>query len=207
MSKRIEVHPEALSPAAVTSMRDALMHSPLLGPSVLAGGFAATRGFAVMFRRDGVARLESLVPALAPFLAAVLPWPGASAYYLNLLVVPAGAQVEAHDDGTLTTACGLPRAAPARVSVLYLQSPRRGGALRLHRVLGPATTVLPVEGTLVHFRGDLVHSVATVHEGLRISLVVEQYALDDAALEHVPRCQLASEGHFERVLASARARP
>lgn len=205
--KRVEVCPGALAPAAVVSMRDALMASPLLGPSVLSGGFVATRGFAVLFRRDGVARLEALVPALAPFLAAVMPWPGASAYYLNLLVVPAGAQVEAHDDGTLTSACGLPRSAPARVSVLYLQSPRRGGALRLHRVLGPTTTVQPVEGTLVHFRGDLVHAVATVHDGLRMSLVLEQYALDDAALERVPRCQLASEGHFDRVLASARARP
>lgn len=182
------------------------MASPLVGPSVLTGGFAATRGFAVLFRRDGVARLESLVPALAPFLDAVLPWPGASAYYLNLLVVPAGAEVEAHDDGTLTSACGLARSAPVRVSVLYLQSPRRGGALRLHRVLGPATTVQPVDGTLVHFRGDLVHSVATVHEGLRISLVMEQYALDSAALAQVPRCQLASEGHFDRVLAGARDR-
>jgi hypothetical protein len=204
--KRLEVQSGALAPSAVASMREALMASALVGPSVLAGGFAATRGFAVLFRRDGVARLESLVPALAPFLAAVLPWPEASAYYLNLLVVPAGAQVEAHDDGTLTSACGLSRSAPVRVSVLYLQSPRRGGALRLHRLLGPATEVTPVEGTLVHFRGDLVHSVATVHEGLRISLVMEQYALDDAALARVPRCQLASEGHFDRVLAGARDR-
>ena len=113
---------------------------------------------------------------------------------------------EANDDGTLTSACGLSRSAPVRVSVLYLQSPRRGGALRLHRLLGPATEVTPVEGTLVHFRGDLVHSVATVDEGLRISLVMEQYALDDAALARVPRCQLASEGHFDRVLAGARDR-
>ena len=117
--KRVEIRADAFPPVEIDAMRASLIASPLLGPSVLAGGFAATRGFAVVFRRDGVDRLKRLVPGVAPFLAALLGLTSASAFYLNLLVVHRGAGVAAHEDGTLTTFCGLARAPPERVSVTH----------------------------------------------------------------------------------------
>jgi len=203
--RRVELHPAAFDDASIERMRAALARSPLVGPSVLKGGFEATRGFAVVFRREGVARLCKLVPAVAPFLEAACELPTTNAFYLNLLVVPRGASVAPHEDGTLTTFCGLARGAPVRVTVLYLDVPSTGGALRLHRRIAPDTVVTPVIGTVLHFRGDLTHSVDEVIDGERMSLVLEQYALDARALAEVPECHVASEGHFARVLAEARA--
>jgi predicted 2-oxoglutarate/Fe(II)-dependent dioxygenase YbiX len=75
------------------------------------------------------------------------------------------------------------------VRVLYLDVPAGmvGGQLVLQRGKKVLAKVTPVAGTLVEFDGDLLHSVVRVDTpGKRLSLVCEQYALDERELAEVP---------------------
>ncbi|MFL5318462.1 MAG: 2OG-Fe(II) oxygenase [Myxococcaceae bacterium] len=204
----------------VKATREALLSSPLLDRSPLYGTFRATRGFAAIFRRDGVETLKSRLPELTPFIDCVLsddeanrlvPWlsrpflraPPTNAYYLNVLAVPPGAEVARHVDATLRTPSGDPTAIPTRVSVLYLVVPKamRGGELRLHEGSRKVADVRPREGTLVHFRGDLAHEVLPFTSddpsALRLSVVCEQYALSEGALERLDPFRLQSKAPFD----------
>jgi len=85
------------------------------------------------------------------------------------------------------------------VSVLYLELPRRsrGGELRLWAHSDVIGTHVPVENELVHFRGDLAHEVCPFEgQGLRASLVMEQYHLEPQAVARLPAFKLDSRAGF-----------
>jgi hypothetical protein len=204
--------------AEVASMREPLLTSPLVGGSTLGGSFRASRGFAITFRAGGQARLEQRFPALAPFLARALA-PGAlrgaakwrakapNAWYLNLLLVPSGASVGRHVDGTLRGPSGEADAVPVAVSVLYLSAP--GGPLVLSRGEHEIGRIEPCEGAMVHFRGELDHAVEAFEgAGTRASLVLEQYHFGAEALARLPELKLDSRAGFQAYLdAHAAAEP
>lgn len=207
------------SPEVVQATRDAILGSPLLARSPLYGSFRATRGFAAIFRRDGLKQLQARLPEMSRFLEEILSdaqrdalvrWPTrlfqraplTNAYYLNVLAVPRGAKVDRHVDATLRTPSGDPEALPSRVSVLYLQVPEaRGGQLRLHAGERHIADVTPREGALLHFRGDLAHEVLPFESedpnALRVSLVCEQYALGADALARLEPFRLQSKAAFD----------
>jgi 2OG-Fe(II) oxygenase superfamily len=200
----------AFTPAQVAAMRAPLLSSPLVGRSTLGGSFRASRGFAITFRADGRAKLEQRFPAFAPFLGKALA-PGSirgaarwrakapNAWYLNLLLVPAGASVGRHVDGTLRGPAGQPDAVPVAVSVLYLSAP--GGQLILSRGTRELGRIEPREGAMLHFRGDLDHAVAPFRgEGTRASLVLEQYHFCAEALARLPELKLDSRAGFQAYL-------
>jgi hypothetical protein len=57
--------------------------------------------------------------------------------------------------------------------------------------------VRPVAGALVAFDGDLVHSVARMAgSGRRLSLVCEQYALDERELAAVPAYRIETRARY-----------
>ena len=188
-------NPHALPATAVEAIRNALLSSPLVGTSTLGGSFKTSRGFAVTFKGQGRATLESRFPVLAPFLKAAVKR-RANAWYMNLLLIAEGGSINRHVDGTL-------HATPMVVSVLYLAAP--GGELVLSRGTREIRRITPREGTLLHFDGDLDHAVtAFAGPGLRASLVLEQYRLGEGAHARVPDFKLDSRAGFQAYLDAHR---
>jgi len=111
-----------------------------------------------------------------------------------------------------------------------------GGRLRLHPSDAPPIDVEPARGALLCFRGDLPHEVlpfsssasgssaggssaggssaggssasgsSAIAQELRVSLVCEQYALDDEAVAALPALKLHSRAGFAAYLEAARQR-
>ncbi len=223
MLREFVTRPHALPRPEHEALRNALLASPLVGRSTLAGPFLSSRGFAVTFRGAGRARVEERFPSIGPWLDAVLgaptvkammPWwqralgrtaqRVPNAWYLNVLLVSPGGSVARHLDTTLCKPAGVETSAPEMVSVLYLAVPQAtGGALQLWSGPTPLATVQPRDGMAVHFRGDLAHAVLPFDgppEALRASLVIEQYCFDDEALSRLPEFQLDSRAGFKAFL-------
>ncbi len=81
------------------------------------------------------------------------------------------------------------------VSVLYVSVPEdlEGGELVLRSRRHQVGQIRPQANLLLHFQGDLTHSVtAVVKGGDRLSLVCEQYNLEDHQLEEIPDFRLES---------------
>lgn len=204
---------DAVAPEDIVAMRQWLAASDLIGASPLKGTFGASRGFAITFTRDGFTELTQRFPVLRSFMElAVLgrPWRAlhgplgwlreTRAFYLNVLVVPAGANIARHVDATLSPALGAATVTPLAVSVLYLSTPP-GGALRLWRGEQQVAELTPKPGRFVCFRGDLGHEVAAVEgEGERVSIVCEQYGFSRRQAAAMKPFQVTSRGRFERVL-------
>ncbi len=213
--RRFHVTRNALSASDFGALRDALLRSPLLGRSTLAGPFQGTRGFAVIFRDEGRGKVLERFPALHPYLNSVLGKPSVralspwwkrkyertpNAWYLNVLLVSEGATVTRHVDATLRKPSGAAEAVPEVVSVLYLKVPStRGGELRLWEGPRAIAKVRPVENRVVHFRGSLAHEVLAFEgatDALRVSLVIEQYHFEPSVLARLPAFQLDSRAGF-----------
>lgn len=209
----------ALPSAKFQALRSALLESPLVGASTLSGAFDSSRGFAVTFRGEaGVQKVVERFPALQPYLQDTLgepamrrmtPWWSKratripNAWYLNVLLVSPGGTVRKHLDVTLRGPAEVPTALPEAVSVLYLSVPLKatGGELVLAAGDTFAGVVFPRENLQVHFRGDLFHEVRAFEgEGLRASLVIEQYCFEPEALARLPEFQLDSRAGFNAFL-------
>lgn len=182
-------HEEARAfPAAyLRSLRRQILASPYFTTHTLNRDFVGTRGFSVVFRGSSRAEVEQAFPFFEPYLARALRG-DCNAYYLNPLLLQRGSRVDPHVDRSLRSYCKtvLP---PAAVSVLYVTAPPtlEGGALVLARGRRHLARIRPVAGTLVSFDGDLTHSIEPVASAdERLSLVCEQYALDERELEQIP---------------------
>lgn len=220
----------ALVGAELSAVREGVLGSPLIGSSTLAGSFQDSRGFGVTFTEAGVPELLRRFAFLAPYwkrvragpperqlqplfrrLTAAAPAPP-NAWFLNLLMLSAGASVGRHVDATLAKPSGVLDATPLLVSVLYLSVPRRadGGHLVLDDGDRVRSVVAPREGHLIHFDGRLTHRVEPFHGGRegasRASLVLEQYRFDPEALARLPDFQIHSRAGFAAHLADHRNR-
>lgn len=220
---------KALRPEALEPLRTQVLGSPLVGASTLAGSFQASRGFGVVFTLAGVEALCARFPFLVPFWEIarapaperqLLPLPqrwwhtpaAPNAFFLNLLSLGPGAEVGRHVDATLAKPSGVRDATPEVVSVLYLSVPKgsRGGRLILdeERSARDVGALVPREGTLIHFRGDLAHRVeafsAPGSGALRASLVLEQYHLPEDAIARLPAFQVQSRAGFSAYLEDHR---
>ncbi len=180
-------HPQAFSAASLRGLKRAILASPHFTTHTLNRDFVGTRGFSVVFRSDGRARVERDFPAFVPYLERALR-PDCNAFYLNPLLLERGSRVDPHVDRSLRSYCKevLP---PVVVSVLYVDvsNDLAGGALVLARGKRQLARVAPTTGTLVFFDGDLTHSIERLESaGSRLSLVCEQYALDPHEWERIP---------------------
>lgn len=214
---------QAIDAESFRRLQDGLFSSPFVGESPLGGTFEKSRGFALIFRAEGRSEVEIRFPFLRPFLEAaldvslhrkLLPWRARlrktpprqpNAFYLNLLLLRAGESVGRHVDATLRDVSGVPNALPERVFVLYLRVPRgRGGQLCLFRHRAPVGQIQPANGDAHLFRGDLAHEVlpfvSEEPNALRASLVLEQYALPNENLHHVPHLKICSKAGFSAYL-------
>jgi hypothetical protein len=155
--------------------------------------FVGTRGFSIVFRRSAMQRVIDEFPWTAPYLAKALH-ADCNAFYLNPLQLTEGSHVAPHIDRSLH-AYAVDVLPPLQVSVLYIEVPEglRGGGLVLRRGKKFLGRVTPKEGLLVKFHGDLEHAVDKVDTpGLRLSLVCEQYLLDEQELAEVPEFTIES---------------
>jgi hypothetical protein len=220
---------DALAGDVVATLREAILASPLVGRSTLAGSFRVSRGFAMTFTTAGIAQVRTRFPELVPFLEQALLAKSAArlrslkdrvlgreappnAWYLNVLVLNGGAAIGRHLDGTLRGPTGDKSAIPRWVSVLYLLGPAAGGGeLLLWRGARQVARVTPCPGLLLHFRGDLEHEVTALEQAAeaapRLSIVLEQYALSSPALEKLPAFALQSGAGFSAFLEDRARRP
>ena len=196
---------ETLSPEQLSELLSSVLESPYLAESDLNEGFSSTKGFSIMFRRDQLDRAKELMPTLVPYFDSVLK-PEANAFFLTPLVITGGGAVGAHADKTLASYI---KSAPYPfcVSVLYLSlpSPRTGGNIVFHRWFG-RHTLSPKENLLLEFPGWLKHEVTEMRsedENPRVSMVLEQYKLEDAQLEALTPWHLDSCQSFEFFLDAA----
>ena len=197
--------PDTLRQNDLATLRSAVLDSPYLAESDLNEGFTGTKGFSLLFRRDQLERAKEWMPCLVPYFESVLK-PKANAFFLNPLVIYGGGAVKAHADKTLSSYLeSVPY--PFCVSVLYLTlpSPRTGGNIVFHRWFG-RHTVRPQENLLLEFPGWLKHEVTELKsesESPRVSIVLEQYQLQEDKLKELVAWHLDTNRPFEFFLDEA----
>jgi len=149
--------------------------------------FVDTKGFSVVFRRSHIEQVETKFPFFKPYLQLAL-MPHCNAFYLNPLQLKSGSRVYPHIDRSLRSYCKTIEP-PETVSVLYVNVPKNleGGELILSDRKRQLGKINPQTSTLIHFQGHLTHSVNAVKsEGIRLSLICEQYCLEDEELLKIP---------------------
>lgn len=185
--------PEAFSAAYLHNLRGGIQSCRYFATNNLNRDFIATKGFSVVFTQAGRAEVERQFPYFKPYLDRAL-LPDCNAFYLNPLGLNQGSRVDPHIDRSLRSYCKTIDP-PDQVSVLYVQVPAdlASGELVLQRGRQRVAQILPQAGTLLHFQGDLTHSInAMASAGSRLSLVCEQYSLDAKALEDIPEFLIES---------------
>jgi hypothetical protein len=149
--------------------------------------FVGTKGFSVVFKRSHISTVEQKFPYFKPYLDLALQ-PECNAFYLNPLQLQEGSYVDPHIDRSLRSYCKTVEP-PMLVSVLYVRLPSNmvGGQLILKSHKRQVGQITPQVNTLLHFQGDLTHSVNAVKtSGNRLSLVCEQYNLSAEELAEIP---------------------
>jgi len=155
--------------------------------------FINTKGFSVVFQRQGLAEVCQKFPYFKPYLDKAL-LSNCNAFYLNPLLLKAGSRVDPHIDRSLRSYCKTIEP-PASVSVLYVRVPEdmEGGELVLKLQKRQVGQIKPQTNSLIYFQGDLTHAVnAVTTPGNRLSLVCEQYCLSEDELEEIPQFTLES---------------
>ena len=164
-------------------------------------GFSKTRGFVVKFNNEGVREFKEKEDySCFAGMFDTLRLPDANAFVMNILLCELGDHDQYNSDEVsvglhLDTTVGIYSRhlhVAHQVSVLYASVPpdMRGGELELFPyndgdpVLGafPEKVITPKENTLVTFRGDAFHQVKSYSTRTgkeRVSLVLEQYKIDD----------------------------
>lgn len=191
--KYYEQQPNAFSADYLNDLRGEIRACPYFAVNNLNRDFVGTKGFSVVFQRSGMAEVERQFPWFKTYLDQALQ-PFCNAFYLNPLLLKQGSRVDPHIDRSLRSYCKTIEP-PALVSVLYVQVPAdlQGGELVLRDRHRQVAQVKPQVGTLLRFQGDLTHSVnAVTVGGDRLSLVCEQYSLEDAELQEIPEFTVES---------------
>jgi predicted 2-oxoglutarate/Fe(II)-dependent dioxygenase YbiX len=186
-------HPQAFSATYLSELQGQILASPYLATNNLNRDFVGTKGFSIVFRRSHLTTVEQQFPYFKPYLDRVMQ-PECNAFYLNPLLLKAGSRVDPHIDRSLRSYCKTIDP-PAVVSVLYVNVPSdlAGGELVLRSHRRHVGKIRPQANTLLFFQGDLTHSVTPVTSSdLRLSLVCEQYSLDEEQLQDIPDLQLES---------------
>ena len=179
--------PEAFAAAYLHNLRGGIQSCRYLATNNLNRDFVATKGFSVVFTHQGRAEVDRQFPYFKPYLDAAL-LPDCNAFYLNPLLLKQGSRVDPHVDRSLRSYCKTIDP-PQQVSVLYVQVPTdlASGELVLQRGRQRVAQIKPQTGLLLHFQGNLTHSInAMASAGSRLSLVCEQYCLDAKALWDIP---------------------
>lgn len=184
---------QAFSAQYLSKLQSQILACPYFTVNNLNRDFVGTKGFSVVFRRSHQSRVVQQFPYFEDYLNQALQ-PDCNAFYLNPLLLKSGSRVDPHIDRSLRSYCKTINP-PAIVSVLYVTVPADlvGGELLLRSRHRQVAQVFPRPNTLLFFQGDLTHAVNRMQgTGDRISLVCEQYCLEEAELEQIPEFKLES---------------
>ncbi|MEA5535770.1 2OG-Fe(II) oxygenase [Crocosphaera sp. XPORK-15E] len=184
---------EAFSPKYLSELQGQILASPYFTVNNLNRDFVGTKGFSLVFQRSHLSNVIQRFPYFKLYLNRAIQ-EDCNAFYLNPLLLEQGSRVDPHIDRSLRSYCDkiLP---PLVVSVLYIQVPLNleGGELILQSKKRHLGQISPQINTLLFFQGDLTHSVNPVKTpGIRLSLVCEQYNLDESQLREIPEIKLES---------------
>jgi len=197
-----------LDARSLRGLVDGICRSEYLGKSPLGEEFVNTRGFSVVFKREAIDEVKDRFPYLEPYLEAVV-FDGSNAFYVNPLVLNESSKVSPHIDCRLLSPQNI-RLIPNLVSVFYAQvsAEMKGGRLVLNVGSDNEVTVKPKTNEVVHFLGKVIHSVTEVtNPRKRVSVVCEQYNLEDDVLEVFPYFQLVCDRDFAPRVAIGRGVP
>lgn len=195
-------HPQAFSTQYLSELQGQIFACPYFAVNNLNRDFVGTKGFSTVFRRSHIDTVTSRFPYFKPYLDQALQ-PECNAFYLNPLLLQSGSRVDPHIDRSLRSYCKTIDP-PMLVSVLYVTVPRDlvGGELILRSHKHQVGRIAPQANHLVFFQGDLTHSVnAVISSSVRLSLVCEQYSLEETELREIPEFTVES-----RVKQSEKAR-
>ncbi|UIE37898.1 2OG-Fe(II) oxygenase [Leptodesmis sichuanensis] len=198
-------YPEAFSPRYLSKLQRKILDCPYFTVNNLNRDFVGTKGFSIVFRRSHQSVVEREFPYFKPYLDRALQ-ADCNAFYLNPLLLKTGSRVDPHIDRSLRSYCKT-IAPPALVSVLYIEVPPdlEGGELILNRSApghkvahkGQVGKIRPQTNTLLIFQGDLTHSINPMTgTGHRLSLVCEQYSLEEWELEEIPEFVVESRANI-----------
>lgn len=193
MSRYYRQQADAFPVPYLDDLRGEIFASPYFAVNNLNRDFVGTKGFSVVFQRSGMATVERKFPFFKRYMALALQ-PDCNAFYLNPLLLQQGSRVDPHIDRSLRSYCKTIEP-PVAVSVLYVQvpNPLEGGELVLRCHKQQVGQIRPRANLLLHFQGDLTHSVNAVKTpGTRLSLVCEQYCLDESELREIPEFTVES---------------
>ena len=199
------LQPDVFAIADLHTLRGAILACPYFAVNNLNRDFVGTKGFSVVFQRAGLETVRQRFPFFVPYLDRALE-PNCNAFYLNPLLLKEGSRVDPHIDRSLRSYCKTVEP-PAIVSVLYVQVPPdlQGGELVLRNHRQQVGQIKPRLNTLLHFQGDLTHSVNPVRvNGTRLSLVCEQYSLSAAELQLIPEFTVESRAAKSKRVAARR---
>lgn len=185
--------PQAFPSTYLSELQGQILACPYFAVNNLNRDFVGTKGFSIVFRRSHLPEVERRFPYLKLYLQQALQ-PDCNAFYLNPLLLQQGSRVDPHIDRSLRSYCETIEP-PVVVSVLYVQVPPDlvGGELVLRSHKRQVGQIRPQPNTLLIFQGDLMHSVNPVTSaGMRLSLVCEQYTLEDKQLQDIPEFRLES---------------
>jgi predicted 2-oxoglutarate/Fe(II)-dependent dioxygenase YbiX len=186
-------HPQAFSVSYLSKLQKRILDNPYFAVNNLNRDFIGTKGFSVVFRRSHLTTVEEHFPYFMRYLRQALQ-PDCNAFYLNPLLLKDGSRVDPHVDRSLRSYCKTINP-PDIVSVLYIAVPQdlQGGELVLRSRQRNVGQIRPQANMLLFFQGDLTHSVnAVVSKGVRLSLVCEQYNLEETQLLDIPEFKLES---------------
>lgn len=186
-------YPQAFPQIYLSELQGQILACPYFAVNNLNRDFVGTKGFSIVFRRSHLSEVQQRFPYLKLYLNRALQ-PECNAFYLNPLLLGLGSRVDPHIDRSLRSYCET-IAPPRVVSVLYVAVPTdlEGGELVLRSHKRQIGQIRPQPNTLLFFQGDLTHSVNSVtSSGNRLSLVCEQYNLDEKQLAEIPELRLES---------------
>ena len=186
-------YPNTFSATYLSELQGQILACPYFAVNNLNRDFVNTKGFSVVFQRSHLAAVEQQFPYFKAYLDRAL-LPECNAFYLNPLLLKTGSKVDPHIDRSLRSYCKTINP-PLFVSVLYVEVPSDliGGELILRSPKRQVGKIAPQSNTLLFFQGDLTHSVNAVSSsGMRLSLVCEQYSLEDYQLEEIPHFEIES---------------
>ncbi len=194
--KYYDVQSNVLSPRQLNRLWEKVNASSYFTTNNLNRDFVNTKGFSLVFTREGLPQAEKEFPFFKSYLERALQ-PDCNAFYLNPLLLSQGSRVDPHIDRSLRSYCKTIDP-PWLVSVLYVRLPdlMEGGELVLSLGKKQVGKITPQANAMVLFQGDLTHSVnALKTAGQRLSIVCEQYSLTDDQLEEIPSFTVESRAY------------
>lgn len=184
-------------------LKDTILKSNLLTQNNLNYNFSTTKGFSIIFTKDGIDKVLEKFPYLDEYLKKITD-SRSTAFYLNILVMELNSKVDKHIDHSLRSY--YPKIQiPYSVSVLYVNVPSiLGGNLIFYEKNNFLEEIKPSKNKMVVFSGDLKHEITEIFEcptnEQRISLICEQYFLNQNLLSKIPTFLIKSTANFQSFL-------